>query len=106
MNVRQGSLTENQGVNVRHLDEFVTNFNKEHATILRPLRSVLREELVIITGGAVLRAFKVKDSLRPDEWWENGKRGIDIFIYGRVLDQRTSATRRKRFIENAEESLD
>eukprot|EP00977_Amphora_coffeiformis_P002906 scaffold561_cov162-Amphora_coffeaeformis.AAC.7 len=94
MDIRQGYLTENQPVAVLRLDEFLTNFNKEHANVLHRLGGVLQDEPVIIAGGSVLRALTVREGLRPEEWWESGKSDIDIFIHSSTPDEATRITQR------------
>lgn len=94
MDVRQGSLTEDQPVTVQRLYEFETNFNKEFANVLPRLRGVLADEPVIIAGGSVLRALTVKEGLRPEEWWQSGKSDIDIFIHSSTPVEATRITKR------------
>ena len=94
MDIRQGCLTENQPVTVRRIDQFLTNFNKEHANVLHRIGGVLLDEPVIIAGGSVLRALTVDDGLRPEEWWESGKSDIDIFIHSSTPAEATRITKR------------
>ena len=65
----------------KSLDEFKTEFNKQHANILNRLDDVLRSENIIIAGGSVLRSLTSGKNTRTKEWWD-GDGDVDLFIYG------------------------
>ena len=66
-------------VTASSLEEFQTNFNREHPNMLHRLEDVLLQEPVIIAGGAVLHALTSSSGIRTAGCW-GGKSDIDLFI--------------------------
>jgi len=81
-------------VTVSSLEEFQSNFNREHSNVLHRLGDILLEEPVIIAGGAVLRALTSSQGTRTAEWWGD-KSDVDLFLY---CDSRAEANRIARRI--------
>lgn len=70
-------------VTVSRLDEFLTNFEKEHPFVLERLSGILEQEKVIIAGGSVLKALSTGPGLRTTKYWEEEvtKGDVDLFVY-------------------------
>lgn len=67
-------------VTAKSLEEFKSNFNREHPNLLHRLDRILQEERVIIAGGAVLRALTSCEGIRTSQWWGK-KSDVDLFLY-------------------------
>lgn len=93
MNIHGKKLKKKQAVTVESLNDFRSNFNREHANVLHRLSDVLLEEPVIIAGGSVLRALTVGDELRPSSWWK-GKSDVDIFLHAASAQEASRISRR------------
>lgn len=57
MNTLREKAKRGTPVTVKSMEEFESNFNREHPNVLHRLLNVLLEEPVIIAGGSVLRAL-------------------------------------------------
>lgn len=63
------------------MEEFRSNFNREHPNVLDRLSDILLEEKVIIAGGSVLQALTTSPGIRTAKWWGEYKSDVDIFLY-------------------------
>ena len=81
-------------VTVESLEEFTTNFNKEHPNILHRIHAILQSEKVIIAGGSVLCALTSGEEIRTGgEWWGETS-DIDMFLYDVGNDEAERIVRR------------
>ena len=78
----------------KSLDDFKTEFNKQHANILNRLDDVLRSENIIIAGGSVLHALTSGKKVRNRDWWRYDDSDIDLFIYGTDSEGANTIARR------------
>ena len=92
-----GRAKEEQPVTVKTLEQFVTNFNKQHPNILQRIQDILRKENVVIAGGSVLRALTGDCSVRSGSFW-NSKSDIDLFFYGMSSKQEANELVRRLFL--------
>lgn len=79
-------------VTAKSLDDFQSNFNREHPNLLHRLTPILLEEPICIAGGAVLRALTSKDT-RTSDWWGK-KSDVDLFLYCRDPEEANRIARR------------
>jgi hypothetical protein len=80
MNTLRGQAKRGTPVTVKSMEEFESNFNREHPNVLHRLSPILLDEPVIIAGGSVLRALAGGEGTRTAEWWK-GKSDIDLFMH-------------------------
>jgi len=81
-----------QAVSVGTLDEFRSNFNREHANVLHRLQDILAQEPVLIAGGSVLQALTSGPGL--SSFWGTYESDLDLFLYANSPEEANRISQR------------